>query len=264
MLFSFTYGFLERACTGVPGIDPFVRSPQSCSAYILCWYGVITPGSCPEHLSFNLENQTCEPPENVDCTQCSPYGVVQLPHPTDCKRFYDCIFGNREERICPGDLLFDRMIGACNRPQEVQCPGTPPLSTPSPTITPIPTKTTPTATPGTIPTTSSQGTSTSIGTQPPPSSTTQAPQIDPMCLTGQIHHAHPTDCTLFFMCLANGVLWEHQCPSNFHWNERAMACDLPENAHCVPQGSLRENNYYKNEAILGQENYHIRQQDFDY
>lgn len=201
------------ACVGAPEFQHyFSPSPQSCNKYVLCVNGESHIDECSEGFHFDVGQQGCANPQFVDCTQCGPYGFVKLPHAEDCAQYHECTFGQRKLRTCPAGLLFDRMVGACNTDFMVTtCPGmdfpgeddgVPPLEPPGDWNHP----------------TGPEGPGGPGGPMP-------------SCTTGQVHHAHSSECSKYFLCI-HGNLWEHTCPSALHWNERAMACDLPDHAGC--------------------------------
>lgn len=177
---------------------------------------------CPAGMLFEPITQSCG---ESSCMECSPFGIQNLPHPTDCYQFIRCTMGNREIATCPSNLMFDRTIGNCNYPHMVYCPGQPVDPTEWPTY---PTETWPTET---WPT-ETWPTETWPTETWPPFPTTEPPGGDRPVCRGQVFHAHPYDCNRFFMCL-DEVLWEHRCPSSLHWNQLVNACDLPENARCL-------------------------------
>lgn len=203
------------ACVGthMDGTYTFMPSPQACSKYILCLNGESHIGECDNGMHFDAGRQACGEASFIDCTQCGPVGLVNLPHPDDCQRYFECRFGQRKERSCPEGHAFDRTVGACNRAENVICDGhgdddgSPPLEPP--------------------------------GTPPPDGDNGDGGDGGdggngslPSCRRGQVHHAHATNCNRYYLCV-QGTLWEHRCPSRLHWNERAMACDLVRNARCV-------------------------------
>jgi hypothetical protein len=123
--------------------------------------------------------------------------------------------------------MFDRTIGACNYAHLVQCPGQPtpdPEYPTDPTDDPYWPPTEPTEPWPPIPTDDPW----------PPAPTTPPPGGDrPECRgNGQVFHAHPTNCNLFFMCMGD-VLWYGECPPNLHWNQLRNVCDTPANAGCL-------------------------------
>jgi len=226
-------------CLGAPSNVPynFAASPESCGAYIICMNNEAFHGhGCPDEFLFEPITQSCI--LDASCIECSPFGVQNLPHPDGCDQYIQCIMGTREFRTCPPGFLFDRTIGIanCNQEHLVTCPGNPNTTVPT-----QPTETTVTTEP-TVPTETTQPLPTTTTSQPPtetfPTTTTsQPPPQLPVCVPGgQVHHAHPTDCTRFFLCIClqlECVLWEQQCINNFYWNQRITQCDFPENAGCV-------------------------------
>lgn len=197
----------KYACIGAPEVGHiFVPSPLSCNHYILCMSGLSHVENCPAGYDFNVGRQECSHAGTVDCTQCSSIGMVNLRDPNDCNAYVECMFGIRTQRTCPAGYMFDRTIGNCNLAHLVQCPGVFPTEDPNSTTPDFPAITSP----GPI--------------------TTAIPW--PVCVTGGlVHHAHPTNCRRFFICF-NNILMEDECPSNLHWNERTVTCDLPANAQC--------------------------------
>jgi len=217
----------QQPCLGAPAHLPhsFAASPESCDAYIICMGGQTIRGQrCPTGLLFEPITQTCG---QSSCTDCSPFGIQNLPHPTDCYQFFRCTLGTREVATCPSNLMFDRTIGNCNYPDQVYCPGQPPTEPPTEETPWPPTEETP------WPPTEDTPWPPTEETPWPPIPTDPPGGDTPVC-RGQVFHAHPTDCTRFFICL-DEVLWAHQCPSNLHWNQLLNACDKPENARCLAQ-----------------------------
>lgn len=207
----------QQPCLGAPQPHSFAAAPENCNAYILCMGGQTIRGqTCPVNMLFDPLTQTCG---QSSCDQCSPFGIQNLPHLTDCYQFIRCTMGTREIASCPSGLMFDRTISNCNYPHLVDCPNQPTYPTEWPTeptewpteSTPWPTETWP--------------------TEPWPPFPTDPPGDLPVC-RGQVFHAHPTDCNRFFICI-NEVLWEHNCPGTLHWNQLRNACDLQEHAGCI-------------------------------
>lgn len=212
--------FKQFACVGAPEFGHiFVPSPLSCNHYILCINSISHSSNCPDGYDFNVRDQNCGQAGTVDCTQCADTGSINLPDANDCANFIECIFGVRSKRTCPPGLLFDRSLASCNHAHLVKCPGggggDPGVTPPGPED------------PGVTPPGPDDPALTPPGPEDP-----NAPPHMPQCIPGgQMHHAHPTNCRRFFICM-NSIAMEHECPSNLHWNERAMACDLPESAQC--------------------------------
>ncbi len=205
----------------------FAASPLSCAHYTLCMNNDAIGGpaqQCPFGMNFDPPSQTCVQISQTTCLECSPFGIQNLPHPDDCIQFVECILGNRRIASCPSGLLFDRTVGQCNEAHLVYCPGQP---TDPPTFPTYPTDPFPTDPFPTDPWPTEPWPTEPWPTQPPGGG-------EPVC-RGQVFHAHPTDCTRFFMCM-DEILWAHQCPSELHWNQLINACDFPEYARCLSAG----------------------------
>ncbi len=192
ILIGIVYG--DQPCLGAPTDRPsFVPSPESCDAYILCWNGQTFRGErCPAGLLFDAVHQMCS---SSTCTNCSPFGIQNLPHPQFCSRFIECRMGLTTFRDCPNGSMFDRRSGNCVLAEYVDCVDDPSVTTIS-----------------TTPTT-------------PPSNEL------PSCPSDGIFHAHPTSCSHFFICV-NFDLWLQECPMGQHWNRNKEECDTPWAAQC--------------------------------
>lgn len=101
------------ACAGVRE-DMFVRNAESCAAYYRCRGQIGEPDSCPGAYMFDPISQTCNERQEVDCRQCSPFGIQNLEDSDDRKRYYACVAGARTHRTCAAGLVFDTRIGDCN------------------------------------------------------------------------------------------------------------------------------------------------------
>jgi len=213
----------QRPCLGAPEHLPhsFAAASDSCDAYVICMGGNDIHGQrCPTGMNFEPITQTCG---ESSCMDCSPFGIQNLPYPADCYRYIRCTMGTREFDECPAPLMFDRSIANCNRPDLVDCPYNTPIPTEWPTETTPewPTDTTP-----------EWPTDTTWTPDPWPPTTTEPPGGDRPVCRGQVFHAHPTNCTRFFICM-DEVLWESECPEGLYWNQLRNACDLPERAGCI-------------------------------
>lgn len=123
-IFKSTHQQKDTVCAGVED-GSFVRNSLSCRNYFYCSEGKPLANICPSDLYFNAWQQLCDSEERVDCTQCSPFGVQQIPHPYDCAKYYLCVSGIRTMRICGEGLLFDPKIGDCNLQRLVDCVSAP-------------------------------------------------------------------------------------------------------------------------------------------
>ena len=53
---------------------------------------------------------------------CPPEGHdTYLPHPTDCTKFYQCVFGDAVELECPPGMHFSVKVKTCDWPVNAGC-----------------------------------------------------------------------------------------------------------------------------------------------
>lgn len=178
---------------------------------------------CPNGLRFNTASQVCDHADRTDCERCSPFGLQHIAVETSCTDYLECRYGLKSQKQCGPGMRFDKSTGHCNYEHHVACPhfglptlpGAPgvavPPNPPAPGLPGVPV-----GPPGAFPPTG----------EPAPTS--------PDCLanTGQIFHAHASDCRRYYICI-RGHLWNQQCPSNLHWNQRENSCDVVANARCI-------------------------------
>jgi len=133
-----------------------VAYPGNCSLYYLCVNGNPTVMACAEGLLFDDVLGKCNLAEEVNCkdattapptttaeptttepttttvvipittessggVDCPAQGIVFLPDPTDCKKYYLCADGTAVPQECADGLLFDPELGKCNTASEVEC-----------------------------------------------------------------------------------------------------------------------------------------------
>ncbi|CAG9811763.1 unnamed protein product [Chironomus riparius] len=55
--------------------------------------------------------------------RCPPSGFGNIPHHTNCSRYFECISGIRHLRFCPGGMLFDSVTLECTYPELAVCAG---------------------------------------------------------------------------------------------------------------------------------------------
>lgn len=106
-------GQSELACAGVP-TGNFVRNSESCQSYYYCDGRTAIPAVCPDGFLFDAQAQVCDHPFNVDCTECSHFGIQHLEDPTTCNGYLQCVNGKQSTVLCTGDLSFDPKYGDCN------------------------------------------------------------------------------------------------------------------------------------------------------
>ncbi|KAL7024598.1 hypothetical protein ACKWTF_013120 [Chironomus riparius] len=60
--------------------------------------------------------------ENVDIIfVCPPSGVGNIPHRTECERYFECLRGIQHPRTCPDGFLFDVITKQCQPPEITLC-----------------------------------------------------------------------------------------------------------------------------------------------
>jgi len=80
----------------------------------------------------------------VECPESEDGQAVYLPHPTDCRKFYECQNAIPVLMECPPSLYFDPTINVCNYPELVDCkqPTSTTKKSPTSTTTALPATTT--------------------------------------------------------------------------------------------------------------------------
>lgn len=99
----------------------FVASPRGCAYYFTCINNTGHEQFCPAGFWFNQRDQTCDVPQNVNCTldlppaniTCPARGIFQLPHPYLCDRFFHCVDGQQTETACGAGEHFSTIDEAC-------------------------------------------------------------------------------------------------------------------------------------------------------
>ncbi|XP_058449393.1 mucin-2-like [Malaya genurostris] len=284
----------------------FYAAHPDCTKYYRCHFGQLFVLSCPPNQHWNQERQYCDHAWNVPCPatrslagfltpvflelffmaalilginyhvlgqQQNPCqgndGVLRVPDPDDCTRFFLCIGEESFPSQCSAGLIFDVITQHCNDEtnsvcvQEIETPRTPSVpgddtTSSSSEITTVPTAATPTPdpVPTTVPTaatpspapesttvpTAATPTPTSVSTPSPttiaptttvPTSapTTASPPGEPTCAVDQDFYAPHPDCSKYFRCHF-GRLFVLSCPANQHWNQEQLYCDHIWNVPC--------------------------------
>jgi hypothetical protein len=113
-------GTNENPCAGVAN-NRFVSNKRGCAYYYTCVNETAHENFCPDGFWFNEPKQLCDLPSNVQCIldlpevniTCPDVGIFQIPHPYLCNRFFLCVNGNYEERICPDGEHFSNFDSSC-------------------------------------------------------------------------------------------------------------------------------------------------------
>lgn len=153
----------------------------------------------------------------MSCAGAGPLGL--LPHPDDCRLFYQCAFGLPFCHRCPPGLHFNPALLVCDEPEQAGC-------------------------------VAGSGTTPSPGAEfdlPEPSSA-PAPgnEIPARCVANSVTRVscadvsspdallpHPDDCNLFYYCVsADTEPVCRQCPAGLSFNPELHVCDVPAHAGC--------------------------------
>ncbi|XP_046807336.1 peritrophin-44 [Lucilia cuprina] len=129
----------EDYCNIVPD-GVFIKVPNSCNAYQMCWHGELINGTCPDTFYFNAFKGDCDYPTNVDCMEtttlapkipenlkCTKAGVF-ISDGVSCNGYYYCK-GHSDGNIelihgeCPFERFFDPSNdGECVLRTNITCP----------------------------------------------------------------------------------------------------------------------------------------------
>ncbi|XP_065361301.1 peritrophin-44 [Calliphora vicina] len=130
----------EDYCNIVPD-GVFIKVPNSCTAYQMCWHGELINGTCPETFYFNALQGDCDYPTEVDCLEtttvppkkpedvkCIEAGVF-ISDGVSCNGYYYCKDHADNDSIdlvhgvCPFERFFDASNGgACVVRTNISCP----------------------------------------------------------------------------------------------------------------------------------------------
>lgn len=211
-------------CRNVPDMA-YIPSPESCSLYYQCINGKAYLLACPLGLWFDVQIQTCDDPENVECdletrpttstsTSTASTPTIPIPIPSNCSEapnfsyisspescslYYQCIDGEGFRLSCPTGLWFDFRRQTCDKPELVDCVMT---------------------------------------TSDLPSVPTAHPPIT-LCegVLDETFVAHPFACSLFYRCFQNESI-EQECPPNQWFSFNQQRCTRPYDADCELDPSI--------------------------
>lgn len=129
----------EDYCNIVPD-GVFIKVPDSCTEYQMCWHDKLINGTCPDTFYFNAFLGECDYPNDVDCVErttlapeipdgvkCTEAGVF-ISDGVSCNGYYYCN-GQEDGSIelihgeCPFERFFDPSDGgACVVRTTIACP----------------------------------------------------------------------------------------------------------------------------------------------
>ncbi|XP_069691014.1 protein obstructor-E-like isoform X2 [Periplaneta americana] len=239
----------------VDDFDNLFNHPSDCHYFIYCLDGQPICKECPADLHFSPTLHFCDYPDQagcsvtangttppsvksipadggptaeeetisgefpvgckIDCPACS-LTDEKLPHPFECRWYFQCENFVPKPKECNDDWLFDSESRSCVCPD---CNAKCGLRL------------------------SCEITTTEYSC--PDLRGAEAPECP--YLASPTYFAHPFDCEFYFTCM-KGVARCTRCPDGLHWNTKTGKCDVPERAGCSVN---QEQNH--NVAILKRE-----------
>uniref|UniRef100_A0AAG5DIN3 Chitin-binding type-2 domain-containing protein n=1 Tax=Anopheles atroparvus TaxID=41427 RepID=A0AAG5DIN3_ANOAO len=184
----------STVCVGQPQ-HHFVAHETDCWRYYTCVDGQAILHECPESSIFIDAIQKCHFGDRSACVSCPVSGVKNFPVSGSCTKFIQCINGSQVQRECPAGTQFDMTVEQCNVATAVENSACSDIDIP---ITP--------------------------------------PSLNPLsgCIgnVGVNNVPHPTDCTLFYLCI-DQMQFLQQCGPNLVFDLNTLQCNRPELSVCV-------------------------------
>ncbi|XP_069680100.1 uncharacterized protein teq isoform X2 [Periplaneta americana] len=185
-----------------------------------------------------VQPPTSAPQVKKDCPMAGGTGLA--PHPTDCRKFFNCWMGTAHTQQCGPGTLFNPRTLVCDFPYNVVCATTTSTTTTTPTNIGHLIRESRLAGPTlssrhAINSNSGKSTTTSTTT-----TTTAAPitrgKVDCPMPGGTGFAPHPTDCSKYLNCW-RGTTHTQQCGPGTLFNPQTLVCDFPYNVNCVTSTS---------------------------
>lgn len=99
---------------------------ESCTTFVMCINGNNIEAECSSGLRFDPIEGRCNLQELVQCDHngiCPQTGQHTIADPTNCSNYIICFDGVEViTRECLTGLLWDPVLGSCNREENVVCP----------------------------------------------------------------------------------------------------------------------------------------------
>ncbi|KAJ4451917.1 hypothetical protein ANN_03395 [Periplaneta americana] len=185
-----------------------------------------------------VQPPTSAPQVKKDCPMAGGTGLA--PHPTDCRKFFNCWMGTAHTQQCGPGTLFNPRTLVCDFPYNVVCATTTSTTTTTPTNIGHLIRESRLAGPTLSPRhaiNSNSGKSTTTSTT---TTTTAAPitrgKVDCPMPGGTGFAPHPTDCSKYLNCW-RGTAHTQQCGPGTLFNPQTLVCDFPYNVNCVTSTS---------------------------
>lgn len=138
---------------------------------------------------------------------------TQLPHHSDCNRFFKCDHGIAYEYRCPAGQHWNTVRNWCDFPNLAGCSANGNVQRPIDNG--------PITIPMAPPVSSLDG-------FPDPRCPHTPTQLSPL---GEKNLGHPGNCNKYLKCV-QGLAYEQTCPVGQHWNTARDFCDMPQSANC--------------------------------
>ncbi|KAH8270444.1 hypothetical protein KR018_010162, partial [Drosophila ironensis] len=100
---------------------------NTCSKYVLCYYGRPVIRACQDGLQYNSKTDRCDFPRFVDCVSndCSPNyqpkDIIYLGSKASCSRYFICSNGHPWEQECEPGLAYNPDCKCCDFAGNVNC-----------------------------------------------------------------------------------------------------------------------------------------------
>lgn len=203
-----------------------MKYEKVCDEFVLCSDGIRSEKPCESGTIFNDITKACEIPSkevcnqhSISCQLCSEFSFdaaemcksnpsqLNIQNPGDCRKFYQCIFGDITEMQCPENTIWDVGIEMCNHPSIEVCATHPFACYPCLLL----------------------------------ASTTTAKPTTEIAPFGSIQHCasssndyttrDPKDCLKYLEC-ESGTITSKDCPTGLLWDEDLVRCNGPVDTTC--------------------------------
>ncbi|XP_017128100.1 uncharacterized protein LOC108146589 [Drosophila elegans] len=100
---------------------------NTCTKYVLCYYGKPVLRECHDGLQYNNVTDRCDFPEYVDCVanDCSatfqPKDIIYLASKASCSKYFVCSDGQPWEQECAPGLAYNSECKCCDFAKNVNC-----------------------------------------------------------------------------------------------------------------------------------------------
>ncbi|XP_060521088.1 hybrid signal transduction histidine kinase D-like [Cylas formicarius] len=124
-------GAVFETASAVKCLSQYVPHPTDCGKFYECSNDRLYPFTCSPGLYFSRTLDVCVWPLESGCVNRDPRSngasikttcISQyIPHPADCRKFFECSNGELREFICPENLEFSSTLEVCIWASESGC-----------------------------------------------------------------------------------------------------------------------------------------------